>query len=174
MAHIAFTGGMNIRHGNVLADQPKNPVQDLHFRVEGPVVTQLQEAFANDWAFHHRRNAGWRLVVPRTQGIRQCHRPRHHRTARTPILTKLRWTLLAALARGANLRADPHAVFFAGHRARHRAESRRAARRARGHHSARPKTICHSSIGRRARCGGRCSNAAATSGSRRRPSTIPS
>ena len=47
----AFTGGMNIRHGNVLADQPKSPVQDLHFRVEGPVVTQLQEAFANDWAF---------------------------------------------------------------------------------------------------------------------------
>ncbi|MEI6197604.1 MAG: phospholipase D-like domain-containing protein, partial [Verrucomicrobiota bacterium] len=48
---IAFTGGMNIRQGNVLADQPKHPVQDLHFRVEGPVVTQLQETFANDWAF---------------------------------------------------------------------------------------------------------------------------
>ncbi len=48
---IAFTGGMNIRHGNVLANQPKSPVQDLHFRVEGPVVTELQEAFANDWAF---------------------------------------------------------------------------------------------------------------------------
>ena len=48
---IAFTGGMNIRHGNVLADQPAHPVQDLHFRVEGPVVTELQETFANDWAF---------------------------------------------------------------------------------------------------------------------------
>jgi cardiolipin synthase len=46
-----FTGGMNIRHGNVLAAKPKSPVQDLHFRVEGPIVTQLQEAFANDWAF---------------------------------------------------------------------------------------------------------------------------
>ena len=45
---IAFTGGMNIRHGNVLANRPKSPVQDLHFRVEGPVVTELQEAFAND------------------------------------------------------------------------------------------------------------------------------
>ncbi|HTA95293.1 MAG TPA: phospholipase D-like domain-containing protein, partial [Verrucomicrobiae bacterium] len=31
---IAFTGGMNIRHGNVLADKPKSPVQDLHFHVE--------------------------------------------------------------------------------------------------------------------------------------------
>jgi cardiolipin synthase len=49
--HTAFTGGMNIRHGNVLGDQPKSPVQDLHFRVEGPLVTRLQEAFANDWFF---------------------------------------------------------------------------------------------------------------------------
>ena len=48
---IAFTGGMNIRHGNVLANHPKSPVQDLQFRVEGPVVTQLQESFVNDWAF---------------------------------------------------------------------------------------------------------------------------
>ena len=48
---IAFTGGMNIRHGNVLTEQPGSPVQDLHFRVTGPVVTELQEAFANDWAF---------------------------------------------------------------------------------------------------------------------------
>lgn len=48
---VAFTGGMNIRHGNVLADRPRHPVQDLHFRVTGPVVTQLQESFANDWAF---------------------------------------------------------------------------------------------------------------------------
>jgi cardiolipin synthase len=48
---IGFTGGMNIRHGNVLGDKPKSPVQDLHFRVEGPVVAELQEAFANDWAF---------------------------------------------------------------------------------------------------------------------------
>jgi cardiolipin synthase len=48
---LAFTGGINIRHGNVLADRPKSPVQDLHFRVAGPVVTELQEAFANDWTF---------------------------------------------------------------------------------------------------------------------------
>jgi cardiolipin synthase len=42
---------MNIRDGNLLADQPAHPVQDLQFRVAGPVVTELQEAFANDWAF---------------------------------------------------------------------------------------------------------------------------
>jgi cardiolipin synthase len=48
---VAFTGGMNIRCGNVLASKPKNPVQDLQFRVEGPVIAQLQEAFASDWNF---------------------------------------------------------------------------------------------------------------------------
>ncbi len=48
---IGFTGGMNIRQGSVLASNPKNPTKDLHFRVAGPVVAQLQEAFARDWAF---------------------------------------------------------------------------------------------------------------------------
>ncbi len=48
---LAFTGGMNIRHGNLLAAKPASPVQDLHFRLTGPLVAQLQEAFANDWAF---------------------------------------------------------------------------------------------------------------------------
>jgi cardiolipin synthase len=47
----AFTGGMNIRHGNLLAKNPPSPVRDLHFRTEGPLVAQLQEAFAADWAF---------------------------------------------------------------------------------------------------------------------------
>ena len=47
----AFTGGMNIRHGNVLLARPRKPVQDLQFRVAGPVVTRLQETFVNDWAF---------------------------------------------------------------------------------------------------------------------------
>jgi len=46
-----FTGGMNIREGNCLADNPAHPVQDLHFLIQGPVVAELQRAFADDWAF---------------------------------------------------------------------------------------------------------------------------
>jgi len=46
-----FTGGMNIRAGNVLGDNPVHPVQDVHFRIQGPVVTELQRAFAEDWTF---------------------------------------------------------------------------------------------------------------------------
>jgi cardiolipin synthase len=48
---VGFTGGMNIADENVMATRPKRPVQDLHFRIEGPVVAQLAEAFAADWAF---------------------------------------------------------------------------------------------------------------------------
>ena len=48
---IGFTGGINIRQGSVLASNPKRPTKDLHFRVVGPVVAQLQGAFARDWAF---------------------------------------------------------------------------------------------------------------------------
>ncbi len=48
---VAFTGGMNIADDNVMRTHPKNPVRDTHFKVEGPVVTQLVDAFADDWAF---------------------------------------------------------------------------------------------------------------------------
>ena len=48
---IAFTGGMNIRATHLLASRPAHPVRDLHFRLAGPVVAQIQDAFAEDWAF---------------------------------------------------------------------------------------------------------------------------
>ena len=48
---IGFTGGMNIRHGNTLENAAKRPIQDLHFRVTGPVVAHMQETFALDWGF---------------------------------------------------------------------------------------------------------------------------
>jgi cardiolipin synthase len=51
---VGFTGGMNIRAGHVLSAKPKRPVQDLHFRIEGPVVGHLMEVFAEDWAFTTR------------------------------------------------------------------------------------------------------------------------
>lgn len=95
--NIAFTGGINIRHGNVLNKKPRKPVQDLHFRVEGPLVTQLQEAFANDWAFTTNEALEGFAWFPELQD-------RGNVIAR--VITdgpdedfeKLRWTLLAALA----------------------------------------------------------------------------
>jgi cardiolipin synthase len=48
---IGFTGGLNIREGHDARFSPAHPIQDFHFRIEGPVVAQLQEVFAEDWAF---------------------------------------------------------------------------------------------------------------------------
>lgn len=48
---VGFTGGINIREGHCLAASPRFPVRDLHFRVSGPVVSQMQEVFTDDWAF---------------------------------------------------------------------------------------------------------------------------
>jgi cardiolipin synthase len=35
----------------MLARSPAHPVQDLHFKITGPVVAQLQRVFAEDWSF---------------------------------------------------------------------------------------------------------------------------
>jgi cardiolipin synthase A/B len=48
---VAFVGGINIGDENVLASNPAHPVRDVHFRLEGPVVEQLVESFADDWLF---------------------------------------------------------------------------------------------------------------------------
>jgi cardiolipin synthase A/B len=94
---IAFTGGMNIRHGNVLASKPKSPVQDLHFRVEGPVVARLQEAFVNDWAFTTDETLDGQNWFPE---LKESGNVIARVITDGPDIDfdKLRWTLLAALA----------------------------------------------------------------------------
>lgn len=48
---VGFTGGMNIGDRHLAnADNPRRVV-DIHFRIEGPVVGQMQEAFFEDWQF---------------------------------------------------------------------------------------------------------------------------
>lgn len=49
---VGFTGGMNARDAYMPADSPAGEGwHDLHARVEGPVVRELMELFAEDWAF---------------------------------------------------------------------------------------------------------------------------
>jgi cardiolipin synthase len=49
---VGYTGGMNLsdRH---LASRVGNPhrVEDLHFRIRGPIVAELQRVFIDDWWF---------------------------------------------------------------------------------------------------------------------------
>jgi cardiolipin synthase len=123
---IAFTGGMNIRQGNMLGrwgETPSSPnfsenestrareesrptkknkfprsaVQDLQFCVKGPVVAQLQEAFGSDWYFCTKEKLNGENWFPQLSATGNI-------VARTITdgpdadFEKLRLTLLAALA----------------------------------------------------------------------------
>ena len=48
---VGFTGGMNVRAAFVSALAGAGTNRDTHFRVEGPIVTQLMSVFAHDWNF---------------------------------------------------------------------------------------------------------------------------
>lgn len=48
---VGFCGGINIRDSCILALGRPDATQDLHFRLRGPVVQQLAQAFAFDWKF---------------------------------------------------------------------------------------------------------------------------
>ncbi|NIQ97148.1 MAG: cardiolipin synthase, partial [Desulfuromonadales bacterium] len=48
---VGFTGGMNIGDRHLLAGPGRKHVSDIHFRLEGPVVGQMLEAFMEDWGF---------------------------------------------------------------------------------------------------------------------------
>ena len=47
----AYIGGLNIGAENFNGEGAKATVRDLHFRVEGPVVHQIEEDFEEDWTF---------------------------------------------------------------------------------------------------------------------------
>lgn len=66
---IAFTGGLNIGDENLLADRPRHPVRDTHFRFEGPVVAQLIEAFAGDWLFAAGENLAGEAWFPQLHEV---------------------------------------------------------------------------------------------------------
>lgn len=94
--HIGFTGGMNIRVGHDLSRNPSHPVQDLHFRVEGPVVAHLQETFAEDWVFSTGEVLEGEHWFPALQHEGDSY-ARGIKEGPDEDFEKLRWSLLAAI-----------------------------------------------------------------------------
>jgi cardiolipin synthase len=94
---IGFTGGLNIRAGHQLLAHPAHPIQDIHFRVEGPVVTHLQEVFADDWLFTTGESLRGEKWFPSPEG---CGPVVARGIADGPEdeVDPLRWTILGALA----------------------------------------------------------------------------
>ena len=93
---VGFTGGLNIRAANVLADRPRHPVRDLHFRIHGPVVAQLQAVFAEDWLFTTRERLGGETWFPALE-VAGTALARGIADGPDEDYDKLRWVLLGAL-----------------------------------------------------------------------------
>jgi len=94
---VGFTGGMNIgdRH---LAMNGKNPrrVADLHFRLDGPAVLQMEEVFLEDWRFATGdTESASPPVAPSTAGAAYCRGisdgPNHD-------FEKLHWLIIGAIS----------------------------------------------------------------------------
>ena len=61
-----FTGGMNIGARHLVEAATGGGTADLHFRVRGPVVSQLEAIFADDWRFASGENLMFGRI-PRVQ-----------------------------------------------------------------------------------------------------------
>lgn len=66
---VAFAGGLNIGGENVNREHPAHPVIDTHFRFEGPVVAQLMDVFADDWAFTTREQLAGERWYPELKSV---------------------------------------------------------------------------------------------------------
>jgi len=60
----AFVGGMNIRAGNLLDEKSAHQTQDVHFRIRGPAIDQINKVFEDDWQFATSK----RISLPVWQG----------------------------------------------------------------------------------------------------------
>jgi cardiolipin synthase len=70
---VGFTGGMNIHEDNDVAAAGVPLIHDLHFRLQGPIVGELQDVFLNLWYFATDWQQTSRLLfyddAPKGQGL---------------------------------------------------------------------------------------------------------
>ncbi len=72
---LGFTGGMNIRGNHIIDGNTVHPTHDMHFRVLGPIVTELQATFVEDWIFttgEHLSGEPWFYPPDHTDGTLCC------------------------------------------------------------------------------------------------------
>ena len=62
----AFAGGMNIRKHHLEDPEKGQRVRDTHFSLQGPIVRQMIEAFADDWVFSNEPELDPALWLPTT------------------------------------------------------------------------------------------------------------
>lgn len=165
---VGFTGGMNIRVGRCPERQPRNPVEDIHFQVQGPVVTQLQEVFTDDWLFttgEALRGDSW---FPQTESAGPVL-ARGVTDGPDENFEKLLWTLLGALSI-ARKSVQIMTPYFLPDPTLVSALNLASMRGCRWISFCHRGSTCRSSCGPPGQCGGKSSSMDAGSGSRPHPS----
>jgi cardiolipin synthase len=94
---VGFTGGMNIRTAHVISENSKMPTEDLHFRLEGSVVSHLQEVFVDDWTFSTKEKLRGDTWFPKLTQQGDLY-ARGIVDGPDKNVDKLPWTLLGALS----------------------------------------------------------------------------
>ena len=64
---VAFIGGINIRDNNLLSGNSKHKTRDVHFKVTGPVINQINRVFEADWEFASKQH----LTLPQWRPVQQ-------------------------------------------------------------------------------------------------------
>jgi cardiolipin synthase len=88
---------MNIRAGHRTDENGRLRVRDCHFKVEGPVVAQMRDVFADDWLFTTGEELDGPAWVADLTAVGDCY-SRCISDGPDEALDRLRWTLLGALA----------------------------------------------------------------------------
>lgn len=93
---VGFAGGLNIREGCLLEQASDHPVQDVHFRFDGPVVDQMFAEAFKDWYFasgERLQGAAWESGTEPAGEVLARGIP----DGPDDNFDTIRWTILAAL-----------------------------------------------------------------------------
>ncbi|NVK74525.1 MAG: cardiolipin synthase [Oceanospirillaceae bacterium] len=94
----AYIGGMNISKNN-LVSSAKHPIDDVHFRVTGPVIDQISQVFIEDWYFATKEVIQFPAYSPRAVSQQDDRKvvSRVIQDGPDENHNRIRWTLINAL-----------------------------------------------------------------------------
>jgi len=92
-----FIGGINIRQDNLLKNTPPKATQDIHFKITGPIINQINHVFEEDWWFASNK----KISLPKWNAASK--KPRTNIYTRVISdgpdidINKLQWIVLGAI-----------------------------------------------------------------------------
>jgi cardiolipin synthase A/B len=96
---VAYIGGMNLSQNNVVSTAV-HPIDDIHFKVTGPVIDQISQVFIEDWFFATGELIQFPCFIPKPaqQTKEQSVVARVIQDGPDEDHNKIRWTLINALS----------------------------------------------------------------------------